>query len=300
MNEVSCTVENTKGLTVGTPFDVYCNSSAPDQWNGITPDNAVLKMSDADKYKIQLLKLEYPNKDQAHLVVASYKVGSHNLSGLQLVGGDHGDHVVSLSPIPFSVTSVIDQQPPPEEPYGPRGPIKLVLPFWYWLVLAAVIAFFAAIVAVRIWQRSKKKKLLEKMRVFESAQTPFFQFHQSVRKALREIGFITEGSESAELLSSAVKTVNQAYRVYLARTFLVPAMDWSEKQILSDLKKNYRGVYEEQRSGFKKSLAELSRAQAVLLRQEKLSSKDVGQLLKLVRDHVDQVDRLMTLKKAGD
>lgn len=294
MSEASCTVENTKDLTVGKPFDVYCASSAPDQWSGITPDNATLKIADADKYKIKLLKLDYPNKDQAHLVVASYKVGSHNLAGLQLMGGDH---VVSLSPIPFSVVSVIDQQPPPEEPYAARGPLKLSLPIWYWLVLAAVIVFFAGIVAYRVWERSKKKKLLEKMHIFETAQTPFFQFHQSIRKALREIGFAVEGNDNSDLLSSAVKTVDEAYRIYLARTFFVPTMDWSEKHILSDLKKNYSRVYAEQRDGFKKSLAELSRAQAVLLRKEKLSTKDVEQLLKLVRDHVDQVDRMMTVKK---
>jgi hypothetical protein len=300
MSEANCSVQNTNHLTVGAPFDVYCSATSPDLWAGITPDNAVLKTADADKYKIVLLKLDFANKDQIHLVVTSYKPGSHNLNGVQLLSHDAaGDHAVTLSPIPFSVASVIDPKNPPKEPYGALGPMRLSLPFWYWLVVAGVLAVFALIVAARLWQRSKKRKLLAKMRIFETAQTPFFQFHQQVRKALRDIGFVQGDADNGEIFSSAVKNLNEAYRVYLGRTFLVPALDWNEKQILSDLKKHHRSAYEDERAGFKKSLAELSRAQAELSRQGKLSVKDVEQLIKLVRDHVDRIDRGLQARKAG-
>lgn len=305
MSEINCTVAqlnsntNSAALNVGSVFELHC-PSASDVWQGIAPDQVQLKLPEADQYKLKLLKLDFPSKNEAVLTVTSYKPGSHNLAGVQVVGHDaSGDHVVTLAPIQFSVVSVMDQQTPQEEPFGALGPVKLSLPPWYWLVIAGVIAFFAAIIWYRFWKRNKKKKLLAKMHIFETAQTPFFQFHHAIRKVQREVGFVADGA-SLELMTSAVQELSQAYKIYLARTFLIPTLDWTEKQVLSDLKKNYRSIYEEHRSGFKKSLAELSRAQKALLQKDalQLSLKDIEQTLKMLRDHVDRIEPLVQQQKA--
>jgi|GEM_PF-3837678 len=309
MSEINCTVAqlnsganasaNSAALNVGSVFELHC-PSVSDVWQGITPDQAQLKLPEADQYKLKLLKLDFPSKNEAVLTVTSYKPGSHNLAGVQVISHDaSGDHMVTLAPIQFSVVSVMDQQTPQEEPFGALGPVKLSLPLWYWLVIVGVVVFFAGMIWLRIWKRGKKKKLLAKMHVFETAQTPFFQFHHSVRKIQREIGFVSEGGTTIDVMASAVKELSQAYKIYLARTFLIPTLDWTEKQILSDLKKNYRSIYEEHRGGFKKSLAELSRAQAALSAEGslQLSLKDIAQTLKMVRDHVDQVEQLVTQQK---
>lgn len=298
MSEINCTVSNSNALTVGSVFELHCPSS-PEVWTGIDPEQAQLKLAAADQYKLKLLKLDFPSKNEAVLTVTSYKPGSHNLAGLQIIGTDAGgNHVVTLAPVQFAVVSVMDPQKPQEQPYGALGPVKLSLPSWYWLVIAGVIAFFAGIVWYRIWKRSKKKKLLAKMHLFETAQTPYFQFHHAVRKIQRDVGFVTDAG-STEVMTSAVQQLSQAYKIYLARTFLIPTLDWGEKRVLSDLKKNYRSIYEEHRSGFKKSLAELSRAQKALSQKDamQLSLKDIEQTLKMVRDHVDQVEPMVLQQK---
>lgn len=298
MSEINCTISNSNALTVGSVFELHCPSS-PEAWIGIRPEQAQLKLADADQYKLKLLKLDFPSKNEAVLTVTSYKPGSHNLAGVQIVGIDaSGSHVVTLAPVQFAVVSVMDSQKPQEEPYGALGPVKLSLPMWYWLVIAGVIAFFAGIVWYRFWKRNKKKKLLAKMHILETAQTPYFQFQHAVRKIQREVGFVTEAT-SPEVMTAAVTELSQAYKIYLARTFLIPTLDWTEKQVLSDLKKNYRSIYEEHRSGFKKSLAELSRAQTALSQKGalQLSLKDIEQTLKMVRAHVDQVEQTVLLQK---
>jgi hypothetical protein len=302
MSEINCTVNQNAPaaspgpLTVGSVFELRCPSSA-EQWQGISPEHAELKLAEADKYKLKLLKLDFVSPNEARLTVTSYQPGTHQLVGVQVVDAQAaGGTTVTLAPLNFAVVSVLDPQKPETEPYGPLGPVKLSLPFWYWLIVAGVIFFFAGIVGYRFWRRQRKRKLLAKMQVLESAQTPYFQFHQSIRRLQREIGFATTAENPS--LAKAMQELASAYQIYLARTFLIPTLYWTERQIRADLKKNYRSLYEEHRADFKKSLAELSRARAALkTTPASLANKDIEQILKLLRDHVDRVEQSVREQK---
>ena len=90
-----------------------------------------------------------------------------------------------------------------------------------------------------------------------------------------------------------------AFKIYLARKFQVPTLKWSERKILSDLKRNHSQVYSEFRLEIRKALAELSRAQAAVsgkVKAEPMTAKDAQQLVDLLRKLVDKIESWLKIK----
>lgn len=289
MAQVQCQIEIPKvdgsdQLTVGHVFYFNCDGD----WPALNKESLELRLEEADKYKLKLLDFEFTSKTSAKLTVTSYKAGTHQLKAVQMVDAENS---VVLNELQFHVQSVLNPQEPEAEPYGPMGPLNIGLPLWFPLAILLVLFALIGLFGYRWKLRREKKKLLAEMRVNESAQDPYFQFYQSLRKIQR--GF--SGAElPASELQAHYESLNQAYKIYLARQFEVPTLKWSERKILSDLKKNHRAFYQEYRLEVRKALAELARAGKI---SDKLSAKDLEQLLALLRRQVDSINQFLKGKR---
>jgi hypothetical protein len=268
-------------LTVGQVFVLDCEGP----WPEMKSEAVELRLDKENAYKLKLLKFEFTSKTQAQLTVTSYKAGQHQLKAVQVVDAEHS---VVLGDLSFAVNSVINQQDPPKEPYGPFGPLILHLPIWYPL---SVVLFFAALGSVFFyrWRRRRQKmKLLDRMRLNEYAMDPFFQFYQTARKLQRSYGFFSGIPLAAGEASKFVFELEQAYKIYLARKFQIPTLYWGERRTLRDLKRHHREFFNVFRLEVRKSLAEISRA---VKAGGTMNEKDCQQLFDLLRKQVDQIDR---------
>lgn len=290
MSQVNCQVEipqhegeSSAELTVGREFLLHCRAEASTEWPKLKPDQVELRLEQADQYKLKLLEFRADSSTDATIKVTSYKAGQHQIKKAQLVDPEHS---VVLSDLDFTVNSVIDPKEPPAEPYGPFGPLSLSLPIWYSL---SVILIILAVIFTVVWRwrrRQHRKKLLAAMRLEQYAQDPLAQFFQVVRRAQRKYGFFVETEAQSEEVKEFVQELGDAYKIYLARHLLVPTLSWSERRILSDIKKNHPEFYSEFSPSLKKTLAEVERAG----NHAQLTAKDCQQLLDLLRKQVDQME----------
>lgn len=289
MAQVQCQIEipalnGSQKLTVGHVFFLNCEG----EWPVLKKETLELRLEEADQYKLKLLNFEYTSKSSAQLTVTSYKAGTHRLTALQIVDAENS---VVLNDLQFQVESVINPQEPVAEPYGPMGPLGISFPVWFPVIIALIVFSLVGYFAYRWKLKREKKKLLAEMRLLENVQDPYFQFYQTVRKVQR----VFSGAElPEEEMQKILQSLNSAYKIYLARKFQVPTLKWSERKILSDLKRSHRDFYAVYRLEVRKALAELSRA---LNAKNKLTARDLEQLLQLLRQQVDSINTW--LKGAG-
>ena len=278
--QVDCKVEIPNELTVGTEFTLSCDG----QWPSLNPNKIELRLDPADTYKLRLLDFQYVTKDKLLLKVTSYQPGQHQLKAVQLV--DDAQSVV-LGDLSFTVASVLNPTEPEQEPFGPMGPISLRTPIWYWLAWVFVIVAVSAFIYLKIKRRVQRQKLLNELQTHDSSMLPLHQFNLVFRQLQRRFAFFTQSelpvtTEPGE----AVSELSKAFRIFLGRLLQVPALQWSDRLILRDIKTHHRKVYPEIRDDLKKFLAELDRA---LKANSKLAAKDAIQLFEMARKVADKI-----------
>ncbi len=273
--------EGEETLTVGRVFNLLCEG----EWPQLNPETLKLVLDKENEHKLKLLGFEFRSKTEAQLTLTSYRTGDHNLKALQLVDAEHS---VVLGDLQFTVKSVMNPQEPATEPYGPFGPFELSLPLWYPLSILLLLAVAGGLIWRRIHVDRQKKKLLAQMQVLDSSVAPYFQFYQALRKIQRGFSFYSGAEPSQQETTHFIDCLNQAYKIYLARQFLIPTLKWNERKILSDLKRNHKNFYSDFRLEIRKALAELSRAQDP---KALMGGKDCDQLAQLLRHQVDAIEQ---------
>ena len=153
---MKCNIGESDFLDVGKLFEISCQSdstSAPEFVN-FNPDHLELRLSEAENYKLKILKAEKFSDNEMKLTVTSYKAGEHNLKALQIVDGDKS---YVLGDLKFTVKSTIDPKEPRKEPFPSIGPFAVQLPMWYWLTGAVVLILVIFQIYWSIRQRKQKK-----------------------------------------------------------------------------------------------------------------------------------------------
>jgi len=270
---MECQVETSPDhpqLTVGDKFAVVCQGPWPESF---TSGKVELRLEEADKYKLNLLQYS-----DGKLLVTSYRPGEHELKQVQLVDNDSS---VVLSDLKFTVGSVLDRSNPNPKPFGPMGPFVFAWPLIIWLFLAGIVLLITSPFAIRYWRYRQRLALLADLRIKESALRPGQQFFQVIRKLRRKAEL--SGSDFTEV----VVALDHSLRVYLARSLAVPALQWSDKVILKDIRRRHHSVFENLGEAIKKCLAELEHAKSA----QELSLRDMLQLLGLCQKLVEEMER---------
>ncbi len=260
-------------ITVGRQFLLQCEG----EWPELDSKKMELRLEAADKYKLQVLDFQKTTSSHAQILVTSYKAGEHKLKAVQLVDAERS---VVLGDLNFTVKSVINPQEPESEPFGPMGPVTFGLAWYYFAIPIFVLLLLAAWIFTVLRRRSQKKKLIADMNLSRSALQPMAEASQKLRQILR-------ASHTAEI-KDLLPQINEAFRIYLARRFLIPTLAWSDRLILKDLKSNHSEIFAVAGKSVAQTLVELARAQKAI---DKLELKDIEQLMSLVRKSSELIEK---------
>jgi len=285
MTDLNCTVQRLldtqdADLTVGERFALSCQGS---QVPAIDRKSLHFKLAEADQYKIQLLQVEKASDSELRLQVVSDLVGSQDLKGLILE--DKDGHTVSLGEVRFTVKSVQDPQKPVQEPYGPAGPFVMSIPWIYWVGLVAVLGLVGLFVTWRVSLRLRRRKLMRQVETKASAASPDTELFQILRRFQRESKFLLnpEIRVQGEEATKATEILDEAYRMFLSRTFKMPVLYWPTAKTLRTLKREQE-LSEVTHEELRKILRELDRSRKV-----DLQSRDYQQIVEWIRDSAGRI-----------
>tara|TARA_B110001454_G_C12723306_1_gene436408 strand:- start:19951 stop:20928 length:978 start_codon:yes stop_codon:yes gene_type:complete len=313
--DLNCTYEflnNQPKLTVGQLFQAHCQLPA-----GVTVDLAKLKLkpmpapADAAKgaeatknYDIVFVKAAQGG-EQLGLMLTSYTVGAKDIPSVTFTD-DTQDYVL-VSPIKFEVTSILKPDEK-QEMFGPISGLGVVIPLFYWLLLAAIVLAMITSALVSLRSRMKRRKLLARLESLEDGTQPLPQFFTTYRKLQREnavfsarsnidVEAATDVIQNPDELLKLVKTVESSMRTYLARAFKITMFEQSWKKITAELEKNHDILY----SALGAELVELSSEfQKVGIGKNKLEPKDALLISEKSRKWVERADQLQAAIKAKD
>jgi hypothetical protein len=266
-------------LTVGERFGLDCEGAVP----AFNSKTLQLKVDEADKYKLKLLAFQRRSDSQLRLEVLSDQVGKHDLQTVQLTDGTN---VADLKDLRFEVRSVQDPQNPVQEPYGALGPIGLSIPWFYWMGLIAVLSLAGLLVVSRIYKRIQRRKLMQEIVANASASSPEAELFLQLRRFQRDWTFLLNPEQKLSPADSqkSLENLNGSYRLFLSRTFELPATRWSTSRTLRTLRREQKQLSGERFDEIRKILRELDRSQKVNLR-----SQDLEQLLGWVREDAEKI-----------
>lgn len=285
-------------MTVGQVFGLHCTGD----FSAITSEDLQIKLPEAQKYALKLLAVEKVNSSEYRFKVTSYLVGSHQLKAVELSSATAGSSVtgssVTLGDLSFNVESVQDPQNPQKEPFGPRGPLGLHLPWTFWAGVIAILLALLALSIVVLYRRVQRHRLLQELLKKDSSAPPLFQFHHTVRQMIRREPSLMHGENKLpeEIKTRLLNDLDQAWRLFLGRSLLIPAHVWPERLILKELKKKNRAYFKEHGEHSRRLFAELKRARTG---QQDFHAKDFLQIVEQTRQCVDGIQAMLQPKKTG-
>ena len=266
-------------VTVGQIFELRCDGD----WSQLSSAPLVFKLGEADQHKIHLLSVQADGRG-ALLKVTSYVAGQHKLSPLSITAKGQEQN---LKGVEFQVISVLDPKGPPPEPFGPRGPLGLSLPLWYYLIWIFVGLAVLTAVGIRIRRWRHKQKLIADLEGQSAAIDPFAQFNQSLRRLQRQFSSLTDKQEvTVQDKENFIKELEKSYRTFIGRSFLIPTFAWKDRTILQELKTADKKVYIEEGEVIGRLFEEFLKGKEQI---EKVKNQDLQQLLELARKNVDKI-----------
>lgn len=268
-------------ITVGDKLGIICQG---DDTPELLTKPFRLEVDNAHKYKLNILEVRSVETSRLDLVVTSYKPGNHDAVTFQIVD-DAGQKLVIKIP-DLNVTSVIKkesmQQP---KPYGPLLPFTQPLPWWFygiWIALFFVLGVFVIRKAIRYNQR---KQLLDNLEQFQSALGAYGQFNKDARSRYKNISMMTEGKLTNELSVEFVENLKSDFDMYLVRELSVPAHIWTDKQVMSEIKKRHSRLYKKRGASISNLLKEFSKT----IEAKKATLFDCEQLVEMSKRTATEV-----------
>ena len=219
------------------------------------------------------------------MVVTGYKPGNYESQSLEFTDGENGFRIENLT---WNVESVLKGEK--KEPYPPFGPFRMSVPIWYWLSIALVILALLIFFIFKLKKYFDRKKLIEQLKAKGTALAPFNQFYKKLRFTCRgwkarqwserQTGAKSEGVEEV------VTQIDRIFREYVMREFLIPTLEWSDQQVLKEMRRRHRRIYEELKSEMERLLRELKRAK---LNSEALTGVDCEQLAMMSQQVTEKI-----------
>lgn len=269
-------------VTVGDPFTLSCQGNFG---AGFSSTTQIVPVDEKNKYTLKILGVKSASPGDAQFTVTSYKAG------------DFKDQVFIISdglvnaktdPLAWSVKSVLEQD---SKPFPPMGPMKMSYPNAVWLVILLILAAISLIVWQRLNRRRARRNLIEGVLGAGREGVPFrelvkiqntqafSQFSRDLRQVQKDMNAM-KPKPADEIWAELEK----AFRLYLVRELLTPAFDWSQRQILNDIKKNHRKVYNRCSAQLRRGLSEFEKGKG-----QKVTLSDCEQMYVLTRQIADEV-----------
>lgn len=184
-----------EGLTVGTEFELNCQSSDP---LVINTQALRLELPKAEKFSLRILETKSLGEHEARFIAASYKAGQVAIEGAMLTDGTLS---VPIEKLTFEVQSVLDPNEQPPQAIPPFSAELMWWPAWFFVLVAGAVLLVGVLVAL-IFRRNKRKKAFRLW--LESVMTPMSPFDQ-MNKALRYAGRERDPEKQLAAIDGAVR-----------------------------------------------------------------------------------------------
>lgn len=263
-------------LTVGAKFKMNCHGDIPVEW-GKDNVGVVFKDKNAEQFSLFVLSADKLSSNDAELTVTSYKAGQFKPEFVRIVQGEHGFEVTKPQ---WEVRSVLKQDKQPE-PYPPFGPWQLGLPLWIVIVLGLLVGVITYFTIRFFRRRSQRQKMLKDLALHATAISPVNAFYKDARVIRKKLNQV---AQDADVKDIAVQ-LDKDFRLFVLRQFQVPALDWSDRAIVDDIRKRHRKEFENSGDKLRKALRELTRVKA----RSSVNLADSEQLLQICLDAVEVV-----------
>ena len=264
-------------LTVGAKFRLDCNGDLPVAWDVQQPVTVQLPDPNQQKYDLKILQTLSLEPQMAKFVVTSYRAGEFSPEYVRIFTGKAGFETTGLR---WQVQSVLPKDRKPEA-YPAFGPYLINMPFWVWFVIFVAVLFVVGAIYRLVRRYQQRKKVQQILKDHASALPPHTQFHREMRQIKKAI-------DSQQSTIGIALKLDSEVRLYLLRTFQMPALDWSDREILKELKRKRRSLYDSERARVAKALRELTQ----LKKSDSVKTQDLEQMFVLSRDTVDRLERL--------
>lgn len=277
MADLQCTVQKIQQpeeptMTVGERFLLSCSGAIPE----MDGKAAELRLDEKEKYTLKLLRFERKSENEVQLEVLSDRVGKHDLKDVQIVDSQQSLVIPQLQ---FEVRSVQDPQSPVQEPYGSLGPMNLIVPWYYWMGLLMVVSLIGIAITWRILRRVERRRQMQQILNAAPGTSPEGELFQKIRKIQRQADFLLRPNDLVPADDAAVvlNELDQAYRTFLSRVYLIPIALWPTGKALTALNREQDQLSEKNRKFTAKVLREMDRAQ-----QAEHRGRDIAQMIEWV------------------
>ena len=229
-------------------------------------------------YLLHILKAVKLESNEAIFEATSYRVGKVDLAEVVAAIGD--EQKFRLSGLVIPVKSVMDPAKPQKQPFGPIGPMKLSYPNWLWFSLLATVLLIIGWGVFSFRRREQKKKVLEELKKHNTALGPYNQFNKDLRNLGRSYIFSHHKKWQDGDVEKYVTNLDEIFRMYLLREFVIPALDWKTNLVVKQIKKSDKKRWSGYGDSLFKLLKELDRAQKDA---NKVKMEDCQQLTQIAR-----------------
>lgn len=269
-------------INVGDPFTLNCQGEFG---QAFTSSVQTAFPDDANKYNLKILGVKSSSSSDAVFTVVSYKAGEFTNQGFILTDGVVTAKVEGLN---WKVESVLEKD---AKPFPPLGPISMRYPNAVWIALVLVLAIVGIIIWRIMSKRRARRELIQAVLGVGREDVPFrelikIQNTQAYTQFSRDLRVIQKDMNAMKPKPTEEiwGDLEKAFRFYLVRELLTPAFNWSHRQILSDIKKNHRKVFNRSAVQLRRGLNEFDKGKG-----QKVTISDCEQMYTLVRQIADDI-----------
>lgn len=269
-------------FTVGEVFILACEGEA------VQFDTSGVSFLTYEKnaYLLNILKAIKLESNEAIFEATSYRVGKVDLSEVVAAVGE--SQKFRLGGLIIPMKSVMNPAKPQKEAFGPIGPMKLSYPKWLWLSIIGVLVLVIGWSVFSFRRRVQRKKVLEELKKHNTALGAYNQFNKDLRHLNRKYIFSKHKKWNDGDVEKYVMNLDEIFRMYLLREFVIPALDWKTglvvKHIKREDKKNWIGYGD----SLFKFLKELDRAQNEVGKVKMEDCQQLTQMARKVTQHIWQ------------
>jgi hypothetical protein len=294
--QISCEAKMPNGAntTVGEYFTLACSGDMP------APLKEPVQIVFPDEKQKHSLKISKVLKNETGKTVGGeleLEVYSHQAGGYQqqkFILTD-GEVKYEAQGVNWQIASVLQQGDKMNPPFGAMA---RHYPLWLWIVIILFVVVIGAIVA-HFQRRSRLRRQLIlavlgegreaipfRELVKQQTAQAYSQFSGELRGVQKKLSAGT-GSTNKHDPKILWADLDKAFRYYLVRELLTPAFAWSRRQLLSDIKKHHRRVYDGVRRELQQTLQELEKGLG-----QNITLRDCEQLYQQTRETADKIYKL--------
>ncbi|MEZ4871938.1 MAG: hypothetical protein R2827_06775 [Bdellovibrionales bacterium] len=279
-------------LTVGSIYKINCSGDFVDH----SRKNLQIILDKKSEYQIYLLEVLDDSPTSVLAQVTSYKPGP--LKDLEFTFADGAGVSWPVRGVDVEIQSVIDPQKGPPQPFGPMGPIKASLEWWFYAFFISLGIVVLGLLLRKTFRIVRKKNFFinndiepeqawlrafgikSRKGIFDKSKDRqvYLEFNKTIRELTKKLP--QEGKAEAKDIAEFCESLKNRYDKYYTQMLWVPVKEMSMADLLREIKWQDRRFYQRHAAEIKRVKSEIDRS---VKQPEKMSAYDCQQLLQMSR-----------------